>query len=206
MTELEKIAYAKGFIDKLANGINPIDDTQISENEVVNNIRISRCLFFVSDILRQVLEMRENALPKAKKTKSPDFFISTDQIQSYQYTKEPITATAIARKISFLKQDENMKNLSYRQIEDFLLSLNLLCYNEDGARPHKIPTAEGQKMGISVETRRTIYGREYMATCYNAAAQEFIIDNIEAVLATSAKKKKAPNDSVEALSDEIVKF
>lgn len=26
MTESEKIAYAKSFIDKLANGINPIDD------------------------------------------------------------------------------------------------------------------------------------------------------------------------------------
>ena len=26
MTELEKIAYAKSFIDKLANGINPLDD------------------------------------------------------------------------------------------------------------------------------------------------------------------------------------
>ena len=26
MTELEKIAYAKSSIDKLANGINPIDE------------------------------------------------------------------------------------------------------------------------------------------------------------------------------------
>ena len=29
MTELEKITYAKSFIDKLANGINPLDDTPI---------------------------------------------------------------------------------------------------------------------------------------------------------------------------------
>lgn len=29
MTEIEKIAYAKSFIDKLANGINPLDDTPI---------------------------------------------------------------------------------------------------------------------------------------------------------------------------------
>ena len=27
MTELEKIEYAKSFIDKLANGINPLDET-----------------------------------------------------------------------------------------------------------------------------------------------------------------------------------
>ena len=56
MTELEKIEYAKSFIDKLANGINPLDDSTIKEDEVVNNVRLSRCFFFVSDILRQVIE------------------------------------------------------------------------------------------------------------------------------------------------------
>ena len=56
MTELEKIAYAKSFIDKLANGTNPLDDTPIPENDIANNVRLSRCFFYVSDILRQICE------------------------------------------------------------------------------------------------------------------------------------------------------
>ncbi|MBQ9769560.1 MAG: hypothetical protein IJW27_05085, partial [Clostridia bacterium] len=56
MTELEKIEYAKTFIDKLANGINPLDDSVINEEDIVNNVRLSRCFFFVSDILRQVID------------------------------------------------------------------------------------------------------------------------------------------------------
>ena len=56
MTELEKTAYAKSFIDKLANGINPLDNQPIEETDIVNNVRISRCLFYVSDILRKVIE------------------------------------------------------------------------------------------------------------------------------------------------------
>ena len=56
MTELEKIAYAKSFIDKLANGINPLDDTPIPDDDIANNVRLSRCFFYVSDILRQVYE------------------------------------------------------------------------------------------------------------------------------------------------------
>jgi len=56
MTELEKIAYAKSFIDKLANGVNPIDDSTIPDSDMVNNVRLSRCFFYVSDILRQVIE------------------------------------------------------------------------------------------------------------------------------------------------------
>lgn len=66
MTELEKIAYAKSFIDKLANGINPIDDQPVAEYDVVNNVRLTRCFFYVSDILRQVIENGGTTPPKKK--------------------------------------------------------------------------------------------------------------------------------------------
>ena len=62
MTELEKIAYAKSFIDKLANGINPLDDTPVPEDDIVNNVRLSRCFFYVSDLLRQVYDDRSVSL------------------------------------------------------------------------------------------------------------------------------------------------
>ena len=56
MTELEKIAYAQTFIEKLANGINPLDDTPIPEGDIANNVRLSRCFFFVSDVLKKVCD------------------------------------------------------------------------------------------------------------------------------------------------------
>ena len=56
MTELEKIERAKLYMDKLANGINPIDDTMAPDEDIINNVRLSRCFFYVSDVLRQVIE------------------------------------------------------------------------------------------------------------------------------------------------------
>lgn len=47
---------AKKYTEKLANGVNPLDGTDIPEDDIVNNERISRCLFYVSDILRQLIE------------------------------------------------------------------------------------------------------------------------------------------------------
>lgn len=67
MTELEKIEYTKGFVDKLAEGINPIDGTPIAEGDLLNNVRISRCMYYVSDILRRVIE---NGGPRAKSRQS----------------------------------------------------------------------------------------------------------------------------------------
>lgn len=52
MEELEKIEWAKTYMDKLANGINPIDDTIAPDEDIINNVRLSRCFFFVSDVLR----------------------------------------------------------------------------------------------------------------------------------------------------------
>lgn len=72
MTELEKIRYTKDFIDKMANGVNPLDGSPIPENDLLNHVRISRCLFYVSDILRQVIE--NDGTEKKKRQSQASFF------------------------------------------------------------------------------------------------------------------------------------
>lgn len=46
MTEVEKIAYTRMYIEKLANGINPLTDQAVPDTDLINNVRISRCLFY----------------------------------------------------------------------------------------------------------------------------------------------------------------
>ena len=58
MTELETIQWAKMYMDKLAKGINPIDDTPVPENDAINNVRLSKCFAFVSDVLKGLLKWR----------------------------------------------------------------------------------------------------------------------------------------------------
>lgn len=52
MTEIETLERAKMYMEKLANGINPIDDAVIPDEDIVNNVRLSRCFFFVANVLR----------------------------------------------------------------------------------------------------------------------------------------------------------
>ena len=67
MTELETIQHAKNYLDKLARGINPLTDEPVPEEELINNVRISRCFFYVSDVLRRVLENGGvGSVPRAK--------------------------------------------------------------------------------------------------------------------------------------------
>ena len=55
MTELETMQRAKMYLEKLAQGIDPITDQEISEDSTLNNVRLARCFFYVSDVLGQVI-------------------------------------------------------------------------------------------------------------------------------------------------------
>ena len=43
MTELEIMHRAKMYMEKLAQGIDPISDQEIPEDSVLNNVRLARC-------------------------------------------------------------------------------------------------------------------------------------------------------------------
>ncbi len=180
MTELEKIAYAKSFIDKLANGINPLDDSPVAEYDVVNNVRLKKCFSFVSDVLRQVIENGGTA-PKAGGKKAP-FSLTPEQLSRFEFSNLPIPVTEIARRINALVDADAKEKLSYNYITSWLVSIGALAveFDADGTK-HKVPTEYGKRLGISPETR-TWEQREYQAVVYNRDAQAFIIDNMNAIL------------------------
>ena len=68
MTEREILKHAKNYIDSLANGINPLTGEPVNEGDIVNNVRISRCLFYVSGILGKVLSGEKAIVPREKKS------------------------------------------------------------------------------------------------------------------------------------------
>lgn len=185
MTELEKIEYAKSFIDKLANGINPLDDTIIKEDDIVNNVRLSRCFFFVSDILRQVIE---NSGINKKKSGKLRFELPTEELAKFPYSNSPIAISEIAKRLNSLINDEYMRKISHRDLTNWLLSIGMLFeHSSFDGRTSKRPTEQGSNIGISTEQRTGQKG-EYTVVVYNKEAQTFIVDNLEAIIALKYNK------------------
>lgn len=194
MTELEKMQRAKMYIDKLANGINPIDNTAASENDVINNDRISRCFCYVSDILRQVIENGGVVQGNKSVSKSP-FFLTNEQRNQYIPTDKPITVSEITKSLNALADLEKCKKLSYSLITAWLISIGALeLRNSFDGKQKKYPTRQGVELGITNETRIGI-NREYNVVVYNKDAQLLIVDNIEAIIALKNKntEKAAEN-------------
>lgn len=71
MTEIEKLGVAQMYIEKLANGIDPLTDREVQENDIINNVRISRCLFYVAYVLKRVQESGYATQAKSKTKNVP---------------------------------------------------------------------------------------------------------------------------------------
>lgn len=189
MTELEKMQRAKMYIDNLANGIDPITGTPVPEADTVNNIRISRCLFYVSDILRQIID-NKGVIGKAKTRKLP-FFLSAEDVEKFPISDTPISISEITRRLNDLADLNVYKKLKHSDITGWLITIGVLeAKNLPDGKSIKRPTAQGIELGISTE-KRTGRNGEYTGVFYNKAAQQFILDNFEAVLASLHSKADA---------------
>lgn len=193
MTELDMTKRAKMYIDNMANGINPISGQPTAETDTINDIRISRCLFYVSDILRQVIENGGSVGKKSKPKKQP-FSLSAEQLSNFRYSAYPITISEITRRLNELVESNEMTPIKYSAITGWLLQIGMLekTTSADGKSP-KWPTVQGQRIGILTEKRVGQNG-EYMAVLYNKEAQQFVTDHLDAILAweenANAKRKR----------------
>ena len=195
MTELEKIAYTKAFIDKLANGINPLDDTPIPEGDIANNVRLSRCFFYVSDILRQVIENGGvTPPPKAPKAAKQAFTLTDEARANLRVTDTPLTVSELASYLNDTVDETTMEKISAAAINSWLVECGFLEISEmPGGKTRKLPTADGTDLGILTETRNGQYG-PYTVVLFSAAAQTFVYDHTEAIVALAEQTKAAKKE------------
>ena len=172
MTDLEIMQHAKEYLDKLARGIDPLTGREVPEGEIINNVRISRCLFYVSDVLRQVIE-NGGAL-------------SFEDRARYPFGDWPATVSVIAQRLNELVDLSTMQKLKTTSITAFLMQSGLLFEEESpNGSKNKRPTEAGKSLGITTTVRNGQNG-EYTAVIYSKEAQQFILDNLDAIVAVNA--------------------
>ncbi|MBQ7541925.1 MAG: hypothetical protein IJT44_06495 [Clostridia bacterium] len=188
MTELETLQRAKMYIDKLANGVDPLTDQPVSDTDCINQVRISRCLFYVSDVLRKVIE-NGGVVGKQNKVKKIPFTISQEELKRFRFSDYPIPVSEITKRINELADLSTMTQFKYSSITKFLVQAGLLSQVQrfDG-KTRKTPTASGIELGIMSEERNGAAGN-YIVTLYNRAAQQFILDHMDAILEINAQKE-----------------
>ena len=81
MTELDILIHAKDYIDKLAQGIDPISGQEVPEDSVINQARLVRCFFYVSGVLQKVIDNGGTVVQPPKKKSGRAYFQITDEMR-----------------------------------------------------------------------------------------------------------------------------
>ena len=110
MRDIKKTKIAKDWIFQLANGINPIDGTGLSDTDIVNNVHISRCLFYVAD----VMDFAIRKMRKESKDEKIEFNIDAESL-SKVYIEEKTSISDFVSEINKVIP-ENMKRISNKTI------------------------------------------------------------------------------------------
>lgn len=176
MEKEEKLLLADKYISSLAKGLHPITKAILPEDSVINDVKIVRCLYFVSEAIKEAM----NCDKKKAERKKP-FSISQNEISRFKISNGEITISAIVKKLNELKNDENMVKLTTKPITQWLLNCDLLQEVEENGKTVKRPTESGKSMGMSVRRMITDYGF-FNAVVYNSKAQQFILDNLWSIL------------------------
>ena len=182
MTNLEKTKYAKLYIQKLANGINPLTNQPVNPNDIVRNEHIQNCLNYVADILQQVIENNS----EIEVDKKENFYI-TDNQKSLLFAKDKFCQIgAITNRINSVTRGNGTDKFVGSWITDWLLNLGMLELKDK----KRVATQKGNMFGIMTQIKQY----ERTENLYSPKMQKFIFDNIDKIISYHYDEEKNYND------------
>ena len=186
---LKLVAHAKDYIDSLARGYNPLTGEEVAEDDVVNQVRISRCLFFVSEVLGEVLENgapggaeRTRGVPFAAETRQrPVPFAADDLPEEEIVAPYPVTVSTFVKAVNAAKAP-NMRSLRISALTNWLSDQGYLETETVDGKARRRVTPQGEELGVS-ETARQGYDGAYYSIRYSTEAQRFLLERLPAIVA-----------------------
>lgn len=209
---------AEMYLRKLACGINPLTDEGLSETDICKQERISKCLSYVADYLRQNIFPEGNApvqRPVPKKTRvresrgvvNCELVLNSQDLEKFEISTEPVSISGLIRRLnSFIPKSSGMISLLYADVVEFLSQAGIVSkQNGEAEKESNLPTPYGESLGF-VRTEADIHGRHAIFTGCSVEAQKFILDNVQKCVenanARLAKRKSSTKDKVRHASND----
>lgn len=176
MTDIEKAQTTKLYLDKLANGMNPLTGEDLPEDTVLNNIYLCRSFAYASNVFDEFIKNGCRISYNNKNNMLP-FTITESQRGMIAISESPVSITTVTNRIEKVL-DRNIKPLSPARVTQWLEAQGFLetVIGDDGKRD-RISTEEGEKLGIETQIE-TFKNETIRKNYYSLNAQAFIIANL----------------------------
>ena len=178
---MSKLGVAIEYIRRMAAGNNPVNNQPVSEDTVLNDINVVRCLYYVAEVLQMVQEgeLKQNTSRKgSKKTEFP-----YEELKEFKFECNK-SITHVIKQINDLVDTKIYKRITIKTVKESLITRGFLIekLDEGTGKKRTCVTDDGRKLGIYVEQRISFNGSEYSALMYDANAQRYIVDNLKEMI------------------------
>lgn len=185
MTELEQVQYAKMFLDKMAAGINPLDNTKIKADDLLMNKRIAGCMAYVSKLLDDVIETKAKQIRKENQIP-----LDVNQLDSRGIVFSPnaISVSTFITNLKGMYGNVAMTRLKRGDFMNWMLSQGIVEEVSSGEHKQVLPTAKGKQMGIFIEQRVNSKGESYQGVFYPLQIQKYLASKIPEIIMLKQSK------------------
>lgn len=189
------LRHARGYLDALSRGIDPLTGEMLDPGEVVCQDRIRRCLVYVSDVLGQVIE-NDGEIGGGRERRSRRLpFAPNEAMQTgVEISDTPVSLNTIVVQINAYVE-RGMYKLRHRDVAAWLAANGILqaTTDENGKKRMRV-TETGKAMGITEELRYSSgRGMHYTVLLYSAQMQRFIVGHLTEIAAAAEKTTETEN-------------
>ena len=183
--DLEKLDVAITYMQRIADGKNPVNNMPAEDDDVLNNPNVIRCMFFVKEILEEVKSnggcIGKKTSKKQRETVKEEF--PFEVLSKFEF-REDLPISRLVEQINGMVDTNLYKKVPYKPIMMWLRANGFVMdeYNNENKKVRTNPTEKGEKLGLYTVNKIGISGRPYVYILYNQNAQEYIVKNLESIL------------------------
>ena len=190
VVDVKKLETAVLYLQRITEGRNPVNNMPAEEDAIINNPNVLRCMYFVKEIMEEVLRNDGyiGRKPKAKKEKEADKLdFPVDCLAKFEYADYKSISRLTDQLNSYIDASK-YKKISFRPIRQWLIDNGYLeeVPNEATGRRDVIATPKGLAMEIRNEESADTNGNKSRYAKYGKKAQEFIVANMDKILAKNS--------------------
>jgi len=118
----------------------------------------------------------------SKRQHKNKFRLNENELSKIQLSEMPLSVREIVKYLNSLIDPETTKKISAATINNWLLEIEMLkVVALPNVKNKKVPTSNGNDIGIFEEERTGMYGF-YTAILFSPHAQQFIYDNLDSII------------------------
>ena len=178
--DLKRLENAITYIERMALGLNPVNNLPVEESSVLNNPNVIRCMFYVGDVLKAVYDNGGSTAATTSKNRSQTMF-PTEVVEMFTYREDKGISKLIDQIFEPVK-NRGYRKLTGKQVNEKLQKAGFIreVYNEELKKNVKEPTEKGISLGLRLEWK-DYRGSRYPVIFYDRRAQEYLIKNLQRI-------------------------